>query len=110
MFIDHDEVFPAKSGQSVLESVQVTPSDDVCALRFAYYQVDGLLTIEMSGKVVRTLPSTSLDGLFADWDVEVVSFKASVPSVLQFVMSWSTTDAFVEVGLDDIQFISCSCE
>ena len=92
---------------SQLQIVQVTPSDNVCALRFAYqHYFSGDLTVEMNRNVLKRLQKTAHAGI--NWVVEVVSLKVDRPVSIQFVMKPSSDDIWA--ALDDIQFIPCTCE
>ena len=86
----------------------MTPSDNVCALRFAYrHDWLGKLTVEMNGNVLKTFNATG-----DKWMVEVLPLIVDQPVSIQFVMRSSIVDisSRVEAALDDIQFIPCTCE
>jgi hypothetical protein len=95
-----------QSDHGVLESVQLTPSDNVCSIRFAYYCIGSVLSVNMNGNILKSL-SCNLN----TWRVDIVPINITKPSIIQFVVRESSTSIYLaRVALDDIQFIPCTCK
>eukprot|EP00118_Oscarella_pearsei_P017591 m.175428 g.175428 ORF g.175428 m.175428 type:complete len:1068 (+) comp39129_c0_seq6:107-3310(+) len=88
---------------SLLESVVIYPSDEVCGIRFSYaLDANGKLQVEVDpGGSLISLPSTSLV-----WTTEVVSMQINQPFKIVFLMEFSQQSGG-KAALDDVQFLPC---
>ncbi|XP_062505989.1 MAM and LDL-receptor class A domain-containing protein 1-like isoform X3 [Corticium candelabrum] len=99
-------VKPISTMSSVLRSVQVTESDNVCALRFAYHHHpsnEGQLIVKIDNGLLRRLVSST-----ASWEVVVVPLRVVSSSFVYFVMRNGNSSLNSSAALDDLQFLPCT--
>eukprot|EP00118_Oscarella_pearsei_P011133 m.72380 g.72380 ORF g.72380 m.72380 type:complete len:946 (+) comp35798_c0_seq4:57-2894(+) len=88
---------------SLLESVVINPSDDICGIRFSY-------AVDYHGKLqVKVDPGgnwSTLGASYLTWTTKVIPMHVDRPSKVLFLMTFSNS-AGGEAAVDDIQFLPC---